>query len=49
MYMVAYEHLIYSSIHKNIYIVKEIIKNIINFKNEDNSEVVFVLYFNFVL
>lgn len=50
MYMVAYEYLlIYTSIYTNIYIVKEVIKNIINFKNEDNSKIVFVLYFNFVL
>lgn len=50
LYMVLYEHLlIYSNIHKNIYIVKEVIKDIINFKNENNSEMVFVIYFNFVL
>lgn len=48
--MASYEHLlIYSNIHKNIYIVKEVIKDIINFKNENNSEMVFVIYFNFVL
>lgn len=50
LYMVSYKHLlIYSNIHENIYIVKEVIKDIINFKNENNSEMVFVIYFNFVL
>lgn len=48
--MVSYKHLLmFSNIHKNIYIVKEVIKDIINFKNENNSEMVFVIYFNFVL